>query len=171
MPRTDPAFRADPLTMLNQFLDYHRETLLMKIDGLSAAQLAVRLPTSELTLAGIVKHVALCEDSWFHQRMAGNPLPEPWASAPFDDDPDWDFHSAVDDSLVELTALYLAACERSRAVVASIADLAARSVDTDRNGTDHFTMGWIMMHMLEETARHNGHADLLRESIDGVTGE
>jgi len=171
MPRTDPDLGADPLTMLSQFLDYHRNTLLMKIDGLSAEQLSARLPSSELTLAGIVKHVALCEDSWFHERMAGNPLPEPWASAPFDEDADWEFHSAPDDSPEELTALYLAACDRSRAVVASIGDLAARSASADRNGIDHFTLGWILLHMVEETARHNGHADLLRESIDGVTGE
>ena len=71
----------------------------------------------------------------------------------------------------EMIELYLAACERSRAVVAEISDLDALSVVPDRRGAGLFSLRWIMTHMIEETARHNGHADLLREAIDGLTGE
>jgi len=171
MERIDPDLRAGELTSLCQFLDFHRATLLSRVEGLDRSQLALTRPPSELTLAGLIKHLALVEDSWFVERMAGRPIPDPWADAPFDDDRDWDFHSAVDDTPEELIELYLAACERSRAVVAEISDLDALSVVPDRRGAGLFSLRWIMTHMIEETARHNGHADLLREAIDGLTGE
>ncbi len=171
MDRTDPDLRADERTSLTQFLDFHRATLISRIEGLTIEQLAVTRPPSALTLAGLIKHLALVEDSWFVDRMAGRPLPEPWRSAPFDDDEDWDFHSATDDSPEELLALYRAACDRSRAVVAEYDDLDALSVVPSRGDEGLFSLRWILLHMIEETARHNGHADLLRESIDGLTGE
>src|SRR3954451_24282263 len=84
MARTDPDLVADELTMLSQFLDFHRATLLEKVDGLSHEELNRRaVPTSSLTLAGLVKHLALVEDDWFQVRLLGRPDPEPWASAPF----------------------------------------------------------------------------------------
>jgi hypothetical protein len=172
MDRTDPDLRAGERTSLCQFLDFHRATLISRIEGLTIEQLSITRPPSELTLAGLVKHLALVEDSWFEDRMAGRPMPEPWASAPFDADPDWEFHSAPDDSPEELLALYRASCERSRAVVADYDDLDALSVaESNIPGEGRFSLRWIMLHMIEETARHNGHADLLRESLDGLTGE
>lgn len=171
MDRTDPELRTDERASLEQFLDYHRLTLISRIEGLTIEQLSITRPPSELTLAGLIKHLALVEDSWFVERMAGRPLPEPWLSAPFDDDPDWDFHSAPDDTPEELLALYRDACDRSRAVVAEYDDLGALSVVPSRNDEGRFSLRWILLHMIEETARHNGHADLLRESIDGLTGE
>jgi hypothetical protein len=170
MDRTDPDVAGDELTQITQYLDYHRDTLVMKVEGLSKDQLGARLPPSELTLAGLVKHMALVEDGWFQEVLLGRSLPEPWASAPFDDDPDWDFHSAVDDDPKELLDLYAAACARSRAAVAEIGDPDAPSLGEHRR-LGHPNMRWILLHMIEETARHNGHADFLRESIDGVTGE
>ncbi|MBN2624909.1 MAG: DinB family protein [Acidimicrobiales bacterium] len=170
MERTDPDLAGDDLTLLTQFLDYHRATLVQKVGGLTRAQMATRLPTSELTLAGLVKHLALVEDSWFTGRLRGLADPEPWASAPWDDDPDWEFHSAVDDEPADLIALYEQACDRSRAAVATVGDLDALSARRSRRG-EPFTMRWILLHMIEETARHNGHADLLREAVDGATGE
>ena len=152
MDRTDPDLRADERTSLDQFLDFHRATLISRIEGLTIEQLAITRPPSELTLAGLIKHLALVEDSWFVERMAGRPMPEPWLSAPFDDDPDWDFHSAVDDTPEH-------------------DDLDALSVVPSRSDEGLFSLRWILLHMIEETARHNGHADLLRESIDGLTGE
>jgi hypothetical protein len=171
MERRDPETVTDELALLGEFLDYHRATLVMKVSGLTQEQLSVSVPPSTLTLAGLVKHLALVEDGWFQEDLLGRDLPEPWASAPFDDDPDWDFHSAVDDSPSELLELYAAACERSRAAVAEVGnDLMAMMVRPTRRG-ERFNLRWILLHMLEETARHNGHADLLRESIDGQTGE
>lgn len=157
--------------MLCQYLDLHRATLVSRVAGLTQEQLGRTLAPSTLTLAGLIKHLALVEDSWFIEDMTGDALPEPWRSAPFDDDPDWELHSAVDDSPEELLALYAAACSRSRAIVARIGDLDALSAGVSKRGEGHFSLRWIMLHMIEETARHNGHADLIRESIDGLTGE
>ena len=171
MERTDPEQSADELTMLSQFVDYHRATLMQKASGLDRDQLGTRLEPSSLTLAGLLKHAALVEDSWFGERLLGLEPREPWVSVPWDDDPDWEFRTALDDEPDELLALYADACERSRAAVAQVGDLDAQSVGASRRTGETFSMRWILLHMLEETARHNGHADLLRENIDGVTGE
>jgi uncharacterized damage-inducible protein DinB len=170
MDRTRPHSFGDEPTQLAQWLDYHRATLVTKASGLTKEQLAARLGPSTLTLAGLVKHMALVEDGWFQETLLGVPLPEPWAGAPFDDDPDWDFTSAVDDEPDELLALYAAACERSRAAVRQVGDLDAPAVELHPEG-HRYNLRWILLHMIEETARHNGHADLLRESVDGETGD
>ena len=156
--------------MLTGFLDYHRATLRWKVDGLTQEQRARTTAASALTLAGLVKHLALVEDSWFTERFAGLPTPEPWAEVDWEADRDWEMHSAVHDSPAQLLALYDAACARSRAVID-----AASSLDQHHSGEGWdrgpLTLRWILVHMIEETARHNGHADFLREAIDGVTGE
>jgi uncharacterized damage-inducible protein DinB len=170
-PRVEPPQQADELTTLLAYLDYHRRTLVEKVSGLTAEQLARTLPPSSLTLGGLVKHLALVEDNWFVERMAGRPAPEPWARAPFDDDPDWDFHSAGGHTPAELVALYDDACARSRAVVAELGSPEARSARVRPLTGEPFTLRWLLLHMIEETARHNGHADLLREAIDGATGQ
>jgi uncharacterized damage-inducible protein DinB len=168
-----PDESGDELTLLTQFLDRQRATLVRKAAGLDRDQIATTTAASDLTLAGLVKHLALVEDSWFTNRMAGRPDPEPWASAPWDDDPDWEFHTAPADDPADLLALYGQACARSRAVVAEV--VGAGGLDTmsalPRRTGAHVSLRWILLHMIEETARHNGHADLLREAIDGTTGE
>jgi uncharacterized damage-inducible protein DinB len=169
--RIEPGFYADERTMLAAYLDYHRDTLVWKASGLSQAQLAQPIPSSSLTIGGLVKHMALVEDSWFTDRFAGQGEPEPWASVDWDADPDWEHHSAANDTPEELLALYAVSCARSRAVFAAAGSLDQRSVATSRYSSDHFTLRWIVLHMIEETARHNGHVDLLREAIDGLTGE
>jgi hypothetical protein len=172
MARTDPALIADERTTLCEFLDYHRATLVWKISGISGAQLSARVvPSSGLTLAGILKHLAHVEDVWLQDRFLGRALPEPWASAPFDDDPDWDLSSAVYDTPEQLLALYADACERTRAAVAGAESLDALSVKIAAAEGTPFSLRWILVHLIEETARHNGHVDLLREAIDGLTGE
>ena len=170
MGRTDPELAGDELTLLTQFLDYYRATIVTKVQGLDRAGLAAAHPPFDLTLAGIVKHLALVEDWWFHQIMGGHPEPEPWASAP-DDDPDWEWHSAVDDSLEDLLELYDTACARSRAVVAETDDLATLSARANSRTGEHFSLRWILLHLIEETARHTGHADLLRQAVDGTVGD
>jgi uncharacterized damage-inducible protein DinB len=169
MDRIDPEPATDERTTLGQFLDYQRDTLLLKAEGLDAAQLSTRIPSSELTLAGLLKHLALVEDNWMQVRFLGLPEAEPWASAPWDSDRDWEFHSAADDDPDELRKLYRAACERSRTAVAS-ASLDDLSQSPGRDGR-HSSLRWILVHLIEETSRHNGHADLLREAIDGEVGE
>ena len=95
---------------------------------------------------------------------------EPWASAPWDEDRDWEFHTAPDDDPAEVLDLYREACERSRATVARLGDPEALAASQTRRG-NRPSLRWVMLHMLEETARHNGHADLIRERVDGTTGE
>jgi uncharacterized damage-inducible protein DinB len=168
--RREPDVDADERTALVQVLDYHRATLLGKAEGLDAAGLAQRLPSSSLSLGGLLKHLALNEDSWLTERFAGLPLPAPWDTAPWDADPDWEFTTAPDDAPDELRELYRAACERSRAVVAAADGLDALSVWVDREGR-RWSLRAVLLHLIEETARHNGHADLLREAVDGSTGE
>lgn len=158
--------------MLTGYLDYHRATVLWKISDLTQGQLAATaVPTSSLTLAGIVKHLALVEDSWFTERFAGQPMPVPFTDIDWDADPDWEFRTAALDSTEWLVRRYQEACERSRAVVDAAASLDAESKKPRRQSDQPFTLRWVLMHMVEETARHNGHADLLREAIDGASGE
>jgi uncharacterized damage-inducible protein DinB len=160
----------DELALLTGFLDYYRAVMVRKAMGLTREQLATRLGPSEMTLGGLVKHLAFAEDIWFDHRVLGNDRGEPWASVDWDADPDWEFHSAVDDEPAAIFRLYDEACERSRAAVAAVGDLDAIAKLPARRGK-HFSMRWILLHMIEETARHAGHADLIRESIDGATGD
>ena len=170
--RTDPAFDADERQMLTSYLDYQRATLAWKASGLSQAQLAQTIPSSALTIGGLVKHLALVEDTWLTERFAGHDEPEPWASADWEADRDWELHSAAQDTPDQLVAQYAESCARSRAVVAAAGSLGEPSVaESNRHPGQHFTLRWILLHLIEETARHNGHVDLIRESIDGLTGE
>jgi hypothetical protein len=171
MSRADPPQRADELTTLAAYLDYHRATMVGRLEGLTAEQAARSLPPSPLTLVGLVKHLAAVEDTWFQERLLGRDPPEPWAGAPLAEDPDWEFHTAPDDGPDAVLALYAVACDRSRAAVAELGDPDAESAVPRKATGEHFTLRWLLLHMIEETARHNGHADLIRESIDGVTGE
>jgi uncharacterized damage-inducible protein DinB len=169
--RVEPALQGSEAELLRGFLDYQRATFVQKIDGLDRVQFGRRIASSDLTLAGLTKHLALVEDSWFHDRFLGLGEPEPWAGAPFDDDPDWEFHSALDDEPESLVRLYEAACDRSRRAVDGAQSLDQLSAQADRRTGERFNLRWIMLHVIEETARHNGHADLLREAIDGAVGE
>jgi uncharacterized damage-inducible protein DinB len=168
--RTDPPDSGPELEQLTAYLDYQRATVLLKTDGLSAAQLAQPLPPSSLTLAGLLNHLALVEDSWLPDRFAGLPANSLWTGIDWDADPDWEFRTAVDLSPEELRRRYEDACARSRQVVAEAESLDQLSVRPRRSGR-HFDLRWVLLHLIEETARHAGHADLLREAIDGTVGE
>jgi len=168
MVRTDPDQTADERTSLLQFIDYQRATILLKAEGLTREQLNQRLEPSTMTLGGLLKHLARVEDSWIQERFVGGSKLEPWAGAPFDGDPDWDWHSAKDDSAEYLHKLYESACERSRTAIADsgLDDLAAV-----QSPGHPWTLRWVLLHLIEETARHAGHADLLREAVDGLVGD
>jgi uncharacterized damage-inducible protein DinB len=170
MSRVDPPHIADERTLMSAFLDYQRSTFMWKIAGLTTLELHQAAPPSTLTLGGLTKHLALVEDHWFQERFLGRADIEPWASAPFEEDADWDFHSAQHDEGDALVELYTAACDRSRAVVADAESLDDVSATIDTRSGSATSLRWILLHMIEETARHNGHADLLREAIDGETG-
>ena len=163
MPKSYPDLAADEGTTLRQFLDHYRQRALARISGLTDEQAhAKTLPATNLTPAGVVKHLAHMEDHWFIARVGGGDLPEPWASAPFDSQPDWDFESAANDTVQEIVALYDAACSRSREVMRRLP-----SFDTTAPrpsfGKGPVTLRWVMVHMLEETACHVGHLDLLTD--------
>jgi uncharacterized damage-inducible protein DinB len=173
-PRVDPPLRAGEAETLLAFLDYHRDTLRMKVAGLAAEALDRTVPPSTMTLGGLISHLTLVEDSWFSTVLAGNPPAPPWDDVDWDADNDWDWHRAAGLDLEELTAAYDEAVARADACIgdALAADgLGAQSVKQSRHGLGRFSLRWILLHMIEEYARHNGHADLLRESIDGEVGE
>jgi uncharacterized damage-inducible protein DinB len=173
--RPEPPHESGEAATLLGFLDFQRATLDWKCRGLSDDQLRVALPTSPITLGGLLKHMALVEDYWFTEVVGGEPAPEPWASADTDADPDWEWHSAAKDSGAELRALWAERAARSRAIVASRLgqDEAAALAEAHPawGGQGRVSLRWVLAHMIEEYARHNGHADLIRESIDGETGE
>ncbi|MGC4110242.1 MAG: DinB family protein [Nocardioides sp.] len=175
MERTERPVRADEAMSLRGFLDYHRDTFRMKCAGLTQAQLAQPLPPTDMTLGGMMKHLAIVDQSWFEDDFAGAGLMPPFDTVDWDADRDWEWHSAKDDSPEELLALFDEACRRSDAVLDDALapggvglDGLSVAVDDERG---RFSLRWILLHMIEEYARHNGHADLIRESIDGQTGQ
>jgi hypothetical protein len=164
--RVDPSLISDERTSLNEWLDFHRNTLLQKCDGLSGAQLAqASLPPSNLTLLGLVQHMALVEWWWFQEIFLANGTVEPFDTH---NDPEYEF-THVDPARAEaMLDLFRRQCEEARQVVAVASGLDELSKGTKRETRD---LRWILIHMIEEYARHNGHADLLREAIDGVVGD
>jgi hypothetical protein len=152
--------------MLTNVLDWYRAAVERKVADVDDRLAHTSPVRSGTTIAGLVKHLALVEDSWFTDRFAGGPEPEPWASAPWDEDPDWEFHTAIEEPLADVVGLYREACDRSRHVVVgrSLDDLAA-------GGRRPFTLRYATVHLIEETARHLGHVDILREYLDGTVGE
>jgi hypothetical protein len=164
--RTDPPFINDERASLDAWLDYHRATLLWKCDGPNAEQLAQRsVPPSTMSLLGLVRHLTEVERSWFRRFVGGQDVPLIYCS---DEAPDGDFDD-VDAGRAELDlAAFRDEIVACRAAVAGL-DLEHRS-HSERRGYD-IDLRWVYTHMIEEYARHNSHADLLRECIDGLIGE
>jgi uncharacterized damage-inducible protein DinB len=171
--RPEPPLEGDEVTMLRAYLDYQRATLAWKCEGLGAAGLRATVRPSTMTLGGLLKHMALVEDSWFTRWLHGRDIGAPWNAVDWDADGDWEWNSAADDTPEQLRTMWQHAVERSRTALEEALDdggldrLAARSWPDGRSPS----LRWILCHMIEEYARHNGHADLLRESVDGATGE
>ena len=168
--RQDPDTRAAERDALSQYLDYQRETILLKTEGLTKDQLAQKIPTSDLTLAGLLYHLALVEESWLEGRFLGMPDRQDWVDVDWVADPDWEFRTATAMDPDTLRQRYRDACDRSRQITAAARDLDQLSVSAAVGGKP-FTLRWMLLHLIEETARHAGHADLLREAIDGTVGE
>jgi uncharacterized damage-inducible protein DinB len=171
--RPEPPLAADETSTLLGFLEFQRATLAWKCGGLDAAGLRATLAPSSMTLGGLLKHLAYVEDDWCSRWLHGRDRQPLWDTVDWKADPDWDWHSAAEDSPEQLFALWQAAVARSRALVAeALADgglerLARRTWPDGRAPS----LRWILVHLIEEYARHNGHADLIRESVDGLTGE
>ena len=172
--RPEPPPAGDEAATLLGFLDYQRATFAWKCSGLDAAGLAATVGVSSMTLGGMLKHLALVEDDYFGRRLHGREFGPPWDTADFDADPDWEWHSAADDTPDQLYALWEAAVARSRAAVtealAAGGGMAQLGRFTWPDGRSP-SLRRILIDLIEEYARHNGHADLIRESVDGVVGE
>jgi uncharacterized damage-inducible protein DinB len=175
--RPEPPVAANELDTLIGYLDYQRSTLEWKTRGLDAVGLRRRIASSSMTLAGLLKHMAYVEDHWFTGALHDRPRVSPWAEVDWAATPDWEWESAVVDSPDSVRAQWNTSVERSRdalrealAVAGQSDPLGALAARPWPNG-ERPSIRWIVVHMIEEYARHNGHADLLREAIDGETGE
>jgi hypothetical protein len=158
------------LSLLVQCLDYQRETVLSKTDGLTQQHLVQKHRPSELTLAELLYHLSLVEEDWMEVRFTGLQHREPWATVDWEADPNWEFRTAAKLKPEHLRNRYREACERSRQVVSAAAGPDHLSAKALRDGR-HFSLRWVLLHLIEETSRHAGHADLLREAIDGTVGD
>ncbi|MCZ9346881.1 DinB family protein [Streptomyces sp. TRM76130] len=167
--RPIPPAHADERTMLEAWLDFHRATLALRCSGLEDDRLrrAVVSP-SPLTLLGLVQHLAEVERNWFQRVFAGREVPPVFGES----NPDG-FALRPDRGRDEVVAAWRAEVARGRALIAdaSLDDCGRLSEqEAGHVGDGGVSLRWIMVHMIEEYARHNGHADLIRERIDGSTG-
>jgi uncharacterized damage-inducible protein DinB len=162
--RTDPPFVNDERSMLEAWLEWHRTTLLLKCEGLDADGLRRRpIPTSLMSLHGLVRHMAEVERNWFRRVLGGEDLPSGiyWN----DENPEGDFEIPDGDTFDADLAVWEDQMDRARSI-ATEHDLD----DTGLRRGEPCSLRWIYVHMIEEYARHNGHADLMRELIDGAVG-
>ena len=170
--RIDPDPDGSESVLLGQYLDYQRETVLSKTDGLTQEQLALKHASSELTLAGLLYHLALVEEDWMEVRFSGLPDREPWAGVDWDADPNWEFRTQLAKlEPDELRRRYRQACAaqpggcgRSGSVWASYRCGRFATASVSRSAGYSCTSS-------RRRARHAGHADFLRKSIDGKVGE
>ena len=163
--RPDEVLTGDERSLLQAMLDHHRYTLLWKCSGLTGEQLLTRsVPTSKLSLLGLVRHMTIVERGWLREDIRGQRFePLYWS----DDNLDGDFDDGTPGSAEQDYALYLA---EVKLCDAAVAELPLEHEYARRRG-QVFSLRWTYLHLIEEYARHNGHADLLREAIDGKTGE
>jgi uncharacterized damage-inducible protein DinB len=167
--RPEAPIDADEAGTLIGFLDFQRATLAWKCAGLDAAGLRATVGASTMTLGGILKHLALVEDAWFSEELFAQESRPPWDAVDFKADPDWEWRTAADDSPEQLLALWQEAVTHARSRVAEALAGGGLEQPSRRTWPDGRapSLRWILCHMIEEYARHNGHADLLRESVDG----
>ena len=167
--RLIPPPHADERTMLESWLDFHRGTLALKCAGLDDSQVRLAsIEPSEMTLLGLVQHMAEVERSWFQRVLARQDVPKLYEEGKGDG-----FALTPGSGIEEALATWQGEVERSRELAAerSLDDVGKLPEHDARHfEDDKLSLRWIMLHMIEEYARHNGHADLLRERIDGVTG-
>ncbi|MFD9866612.1 DinB family protein [Streptomyces niveus] len=154
-------------------LERQRATLAWKCSGLDSAGMRATVGASTITLGGLLKHLAHVEDSHFARLWLGSDVGAPWDTVDWESVPDWDYRSAAEDTPEQLLALWRESVSRSRAIVdtaLSAGDLGRLGAYTTRDG-EHPNLRRILLDLIEEYARHAGHADLIRESVDGLTGE
>jgi hypothetical protein len=169
----EPPLAGTEAEHLTGALDRLRTTFRWKVDDLDAVGLRARIGSSSLTLGGLLKHLAAVEDYHSTVKMRGEPMGGPWASLGWDGSNDWEFVSAADDTPEELYALWDGAVERARARLgAALADGGLdQPVHVSWPDGRHPSLRRLVCDLIEEYGRHTGHADLLREAVDGLVGE
>lgn len=171
--RHEPPLAGDETAAILGALDRQRAIFGWKCSGLDAAGMRATVGASSMTLGGLLKHLALVEDTHFARLLLDQPPGPPWNAVDWEADSDWEWHSAAEDGPEQLMTLWREAVARSRSVVeAALAegDLGQPGRFTDDDGRSP-NLRRILLDLLEEYARHVGHADLIRESVDGLTGE
>ena len=172
IPREPPVAGSEADTLIGS-LERQRRTLVWKCEGLDAAGLNATVGASSVTLGGLLKHLALVEDEYFSRRLLGRDFGPPWDTVDWDADPDWEWHSAAGDTPEQLLTLWQEAVARSRAAVSEAlagGDVGQLARYTSPHGRSP-SLRRILIDMIEEYGRHVGHADLIRESVDGLVGE
>ncbi len=169
----EPPFAGTETEHLLGALGRLRTTFRWKAGHLDAAGLRATIPTSDLTLAGLLKHLACVEDMTFTWKMRGEAPGSPWQEVDWEAEPNWEFTSAADDTPEQLYAMWDAAVERADArIAAALADGGLdQLVDVSAPTGEHASLRRLIFDLVEEYGRHTGHADLLREAVDGVIGE
>jgi uncharacterized damage-inducible protein DinB len=166
--RARPAQNAGEREMLNGWLEHHRGILVWKCEGLTDEQLRQRaVPPSTLSLLGLVRHMAEVERGWFRQVFLGDDVPDLYDRSAGQDA---DFNDVDTADVAEAFSAFEQECAEARRVAAAAPDLDVLSKELSERSGEPWSLRWILTHMIEEYARHNGHADLLRERIDGTTG-
>ena len=171
-PAWEPPIAGTEVEHLTGALERLRTTFRWKVGGLDAAGLDTRVGASSLTLGALLKHLAACEDHIFSTKMKGEPMGSPWTEMERSGE-GWDFTSAADDSPQELYALWDGAVARSRATLAAAVAEGGLEQEVHVTAPDgrHASLRRLVFDLVEEYGRHTGHADLIRESVDGLVGE
>jgi hypothetical protein len=169
----EPPMAGTEAEHLTGALDRLRTTFRFKADDLDTAGLQARIGASSLTIGGLLKHLAVCEDNMFTVRLSGAPIGAPWEGTDWEGDDDWEFTSASDDTPEQLYDLWDSAVERARARLnAALATGGLeQSVHLAHPDGRHANLRRLVCDLIEEYGRHTGHADLLREAVDGRVGE
>jgi hypothetical protein len=165
MERTQPPYDGDERTTLVTFLDFLRETMIWKLEGLAEEQAGWKPTEGGNSLLGLVRHLGYVENWWFRVCFNGEEDPLPYN----EDDPDADFKVPDDWTIADVVGFYKSEIGHSNKIVAGAASLDEMSTIPARKA--HRSLRWILVHMIEETARHAGHADITREMLDGSVGE
>ena len=167
MARVDPPLAADEREMLIAFLDWQRESVLIKLEGLDEKAARFVVSPKGNSLASIVQHLGWVEVSWFQMKFLGEKVKVPWS----DEDRDADFRVDDDRPIADIVAFYRREWTRANEIVRAAPSLDERAVQVIQPENERPTLRWILNHMMEETARHAGHADITRELIDGSIGD
>jgi uncharacterized damage-inducible protein DinB len=166
--RARPGLQVGEREMLTGWLEHHRAILVWKCEGLTDEQLRERaVPPSSLSLLGLIRHMTAVERGWFRQVLLGEDVPDLYTT---DNDPDADFNDVDGADVAEAFSAFEKECDLAREAAAAAPDLDVLSKERSQRTDEQFSLRWIVTHMIEEYARHNGHADLIRERIDGTTG-